>query len=160
MVMGFSPLVSSTGTTSIIIISFGVSSFQRLHCRGRWGTHYFRIPVSCSPFSYMSHPLTFPSLLNIGKGSVLIIEAPWRIYASVMCPSLVRMVACRRVGAKPLFVPMWNNINWTLGTNFSEILIEIDTFSVRKMHLKMSSGKWRPFCLGLNVFNELICYIS
>ena len=21
------------------------------------------------------------------------------------------------------------------------------------MHLKMSSGKWRPFCLGLNVFN-------
>ena len=38
-----------------------------------------------------------------------------------------------------------------LGTNFSEILIEIHTFSFRKMHLKMSSGKWRPFCLGLNM---------
>ena len=38
-----------------------------------------------------------------------------------------------------------------LGTNFSEIIIEIDTFSLKKMHLKMSSGKWRPFCLGLNV---------
>ena len=38
-----------------------------------------------------------------------------------------------------------------LGTNFNEILIEIYTFSFRKMHLKMSSGKWRPFCLGLNV---------
>ena len=25
------------------------------------------------------------------------------------------------------------------------------TFSLKKMHLKMSSGKWRPFCLGLNV---------
>ena len=24
-------------------------------------------------------------------------------------------------------------------------------FHSRKMHLKMSSGKWRPFCLGLNV---------
>ena len=32
-----------------------------------------------------------------------------------------------------------------LGTNFSEILIEIHTFSFKKMHLKMSSGKWRPF---------------
>ena len=38
-----------------------------------------------------------------------------------------------------------------LGTNFSEILIEIYTFWFTKMHLKMWSGKWRPFCLGLNV---------
>ena len=36
-----------------------------------------------------------------------------------------------------------------LGINSSEILIEIYTFS--KMHLKMSYGKWLPFCLGLNV---------
>ena len=42
-----------------------------------------------------------------------------------------------------------------LGTNFSEILIEIYTFSFKKMHLKMSSGKWRPFCLGLNVLKLL-----
>ena len=39
-----------------------------------------------------------------------------------------------------------------LGTNFSEILIEIYIFSFKKMHLKMSSGNWQPFCLGLNVF--------
>ena len=37
-----------------------------------------------------------------------------------------------------------------LGTSFSEILIGIQTFSFRKMRLKMSSAKWRPFCLGLN----------
>ena len=41
-----------------------------------------------------------------------------------------------------------------LGTKFSEILIEIHTFSFKKMHLKILSRKWRPFCLGLNV---LIC---
>ena len=35
-----------------------------------------------------------------------------------------------------------------LGRNFSEILIEIHIFSFKKMHLKMSSAKWRPFCLG------------
>ena len=39
----------------------------------------------------------------------------------------------------------------SLGTNFSEILNEIYLFSFKKMHLKMSSGKWRPSCLGLNV---------
>ena len=39
----------------------------------------------------------------------------------------------------------------TLGTNFSEILSEIRAFSFKKMHLKMSSGKWRPSCLGLKV---------
>ena len=38
-----------------------------------------------------------------------------------------------------------------LGTNFNEILIGIHTFSFKKMHLKMSSAKWRPFCLGHNV---------
>ena len=41
-----------------------------------------------------------------------------------------------------------------LGTNFNEILIEIYTFSFRKIHLKTSSGKWRPFCLGLNVLSN------
>ena len=38
-----------------------------------------------------------------------------------------------------------------LGTNFSENLIEILTFSFTKMWLTVSSAKWRPFCLGLNV---------
>ena len=41
----------------------------------------------------------------------------------------------------------------SLGTNFSEILFTIYKFSFRKMLLKMSSGKWRPSCLGLNVLN-------
>ena len=40
-----------------------------------------------------------------------------------------------------------------LGTNFSEILIGIQTFSFKKMHLKMLSATWRPFCPGLNVLN-------
>ena len=35
-------------------------------------------------------------------------------------------------------------------THFSEIVSEIHTFSFKKMHFKMSSGKWRSSCLGLN----------
>ena len=42
-------------------------------------------------------------------------------------------------------------------TKFSEILIEIQTFSFKKMHLKTSSAKWRPFCLGLNVYYRGKC---
>ena len=43
-----------------------------------------------------------------------------------------------------------------LGTNFIEILIGIQTFSFKKMHLKMSSAKWRPVCLGLNVLRKRV----
>ena len=39
----------------------------------------------------------------------------------------------------------------SLGTNFSEILIEILAFSFKKIRLKVSSEKWWPFCLSLNV---------
>ena len=38
-----------------------------------------------------------------------------------------------------------------LGTNFCEIVIKSHVFSFMEMHLKMSSGKWRLFCLGVNV---------
>ena len=50
---------------------------------------------------------------------------------------------------------IWTNAGMLLigplGTNFSGILIEIITLSFKKMRLKVSSAKWRPFCLGLNV---------
>ena len=38
-----------------------------------------------------------------------------------------------------------------LRTYFSENLIKIQPFSLKKMHVKMLSAKWRPSCLGLNV---------
>ena len=33
--------------------------------------------------------------------------------------------------------------------NFNDISIGVHTFSLKKIHFKMSSGKWRTFCLGL-----------
>ena len=42
------------------------------------------------------------------------------------------------------------------GTKFNEILFKIHTFSFKKMHLKMSSGKQRPFCLSL-ILVLLVC---
>ena len=65
------------------------------------------------------------------------------------------------IGSDNALLPGWRQaIIWTnagilligtLGTNFSEILIEIHPLSVKKMGLNVSSAKWRPFCLGLNV---------
>ena len=47
-----------------------------------------------------------------------------------------------------------------LGTNFNEMLIEILTFSFMKMRLEVSSAKWRPFCLGLNVLEDTVICVS
>ena len=53
---------------------------------------------------------------------------------------------------------IWTNagilLTGTLETNFTENFSEINTFSVIKMHLKMSSAKWGQFCLGLNVLTH------
>ena len=52
---------------------------------------------------------------------------------------------------------IWTNAGMLLirplGTNFNEILIEIHIY-FKKIHLKMLSGKWRPFCLCLNVLRH------
>ena len=55
---------------------------------------------------------------------------------------------------------IWTNAGILLigpsGTNFSEISIKILTFSFAKMRLKVSSAKWRPFCLGLNMLSHSV----
>ena len=49
---------------------------------------------------------------------------------------------------------IWTNVGILLigpiGTNISEIVIEIHTFSLKQMHLKMSPAKWHLLCLDLN----------
>ena len=85
-----------------------------------------------------------------------VIEAEWRIYASLNCVingsdnglSPVRRQALIWINAGILFIG-------PLGTNFSEISIEMQTFLFKKMCLNVSSAKWRPFCLGLNVLNMM-----
>ena len=68
------------------------------------------------------------------------------------------------IGSDNGLLPGWcQAIIWTndgillighLETNFNEILIKIHTKSIKKIYLKMSSGKWCPFCLGLNVLTH------
>ena len=44
-----------------------------------------------------------------------------------------------------------------LGTNFGEMLSELQTFSFKKMQLKMSCAKKRQFYVGLNLLTTEIC---
>ena len=65
------------------------------------------------------------------------------------------------IGSDNGLSPKWHQaIIWTnagilligpLGTNFSELLVEIQTFSLKKIRLKMSSAKCCSFRFGLNV---------
>ena len=52
----------------------------------------------------------------------------------------------------------WTNVGLlsigTLRTYFSENSIKMQQYSLKKMHVKMSSAKWRPSCLGLNVLSD------
>ena len=65
-----------------------------------------------------------------------------------MCVSTLTMIGRRQATASTNAGML---LIGRLETNFNESIIEIHTFSFKKMRLKMSCGKWRPFCLGLNV---------
>ena len=41
-------------------------------------------------------------------------------------------------------------------TYFSDILIKIQQFWLKKIHVKMSSTRWRSSCLDLNVLNPTL----
>ena len=57
--------------------------------------------------------------------------------------------------------PEWRQaIIWTnarilliglIATNLSKILIDVQTFSFKKINFSMLSGKWWPYCLDLNI---------
>ena len=85
---------------------------------------------------------------------ILLIEAGWRIYASVKHTNVASDNGLSPIRCQAI---IWTNAAVLSirrqETYFSEISSKIRKFSVNKMHLKMSSVKWWPFCLGLNVFN-------
>ena len=81
-------------------------------------------------------------------------EAKWCIYTSVTYATTgsdngLLPVRCQAI--------IWTNAGilliGPLRTNFTEILIEKQTFPFKKMHLKMSSAKYQPFCLDLNALS-------
>ena len=72
-----------------------------------------------------------------------LIEAEWRIYASV---NYTNIGSDNGLSPDRRQAIIWTNTGKLLigswGTNFSEILIEILTFSFKQLGLKMSYAKW------------------
>ena len=48
----------------------------------------------------------------------------------------------------------WNTVNWTLRNKLQWNFNRNSDISFQKMHLKVSSAKWQPFCFGLNVLTH------
>ena len=84
----------------------------------------------------------------------------WGPMTHICVSKLTIIGSCNGLSSGRRQAIIWSNARISLigplGTNFSEILIEIYTFSFKKMHLKMLSRKWRPFCLSLNVLKPLL----
>ena len=73
--------------------------------------------------------------------------------------TLAQVMACCLMAPSHYLNQCCRFINWTLTTNFSETLISVLTFSLKKMRLKMSAAKWWPFCPGpqcVNVLNIIV----
>ena len=54
----------------------------------------------------------------------------------------------------------WNTVDWTFRKNLQWNLDWNSYIFIQEMHLKMSSGKCRPFCLGLNVLRRAYCGVQ
>ena len=59
--------------------------------------------------------------------------------------------------ANPLSEPILELLIAPLETNVIAILIEIHSFSFRKIYMKLSYKNGGHFCLGLNVLTDEIC---
>ena len=98
--------------------------------------------------------ITFPNLYSFLK-NLLFALTHWGRVTHICVGKLASIVSDNGLSLGRRQAIIWNNTGilliGPLGTNFSEILIEIHTFSFKKMYIKMSSGRWRPFSLGLNV---------
>ena len=109
--------------------------------------------------------------LWIWNRSTILQRARWRIAEQFGCLTDRGRVTHICVGNLTIIGPdnglapgrrqaiIWTNAGILLigpwGTNFSEILIGIHAFSFKKIYLKMSSAKWRPFCRPFHL--ELSC---
>ena len=81
-----------------------------------------------------------------------------------LVPHVYSWVNWFSIGSDNGLPPIWHQaITWTntgllsigpFGTNFIEIWTKIQNFSITKMHLRMSSAKWRHFCSGRDELNS------
>ena len=110
-------------------------------------------------FTRHGRPWSNPTIEHNRKEDIVkpyqLIEAEWPVYAS---PTYAIIGSDNGLSLDRRQAIIWTNAVLLsielLETNFSQVVLKIQTFLFRKIHLKMSSTKFRPFCLGLMVLNK------
>ena len=135
-----SPLGISSTSYRIVLVVWVIESVD-LWIESQSGARYSHVCLQCNPSLSIGYLLFFVYLgLSASR------------YPNVF---VLIIILHHLINARRYFVGIsWGCFHLSSGTNFCEILIEIPIFSFIKMHLKISPGKWRPFCLGLNVLNN------
>ena len=118
-----------------IVVRIEVNNFCKKHCWIAWRFRDIILAIANNVFC-SSETHSTPRCTNLG---------------SVNSPSPIQIMACRLIGAKPLSIPMPEYFDLNLRNKLQRILKQNSYFSFKKMHLKISSAKWRQFCRGLSL---------
>ena len=120
--------------------------------------HFTPKVLSIAAIFRMSQPLNFTQSINAIDCLCMLVYTMYNRFNgySQCAVSYTRLYVCNERSAitsikyfkVKVNVLLWIRLLWT---NFSKILLEIQTFYFMKMYLEMSSAKWRPFCLSLNI---------
>ena len=134
---------------NVITIELGMENFSEIWSV-RWTLQLFKHcfwKITCSPGA--------PFTKKLGKLLLSLTHWGWVTHICIGKLTIIGSDNGLLPGQRQAII--WTNdgilLNGLPGTNFKDILIEIHTFSFKKIHFKMSCEKWRPFCLGLHVLN-------
>ena len=124
----------------------------RLCLHGLYGLNGTRCPRKAVKLRHLlSHPVTHSLTHSLPSLSITCLNSPPLSAASMrqwIRSASVQIIACQRFDANHNHNKCWVIVNWTLRTNFSEILMKIQHLSLTKVHLDISSATWRPSCPG------------
>ena len=161
---------SSAGRNNENDANFFVAVGQPIKCLFRWQAHYFNDAtqghngdINClkmvNPFLDESIDCNNSKCLTI---SLLNSLTHWGRVTHIFVGNLTNIGSDNGLSPGRCQSIIWTNAGklliGPLGTNFSGILIEIQTFWLQKIHLKKLSAKSCPFHLGLNLLIVMISY--
>ena len=79
---------------------------------------------------------------------------------AVQIATLVQIITCRLFGAKPFSKQCHFIVNWTVMNKCQWNFDQNKNSSFTTMYLKISSGKWRPFCAGGDELTPLVLQLK
>ena len=136
-------------------MGWNCSSIPKLQRCNRWSVHNFK-EVSWSSVTDYSMDISV-CIWSALVPTVLCWPHHWGQVRHICISKLTNIDSYYGLLPGQCQAIIWTNAGVLLirivGTNFSEILSKIQTFSFKTMHLKLLSGKWWPFCLSVNVLS-------